>query len=159
MAIDALAQAEVVASTRVAGGAAARNTKRQDVKLMLEKLGTYVQAVANANFANAYEIVESAGMFVKSSRGRRPVSFHAALTGHSGEVRVVAPSAGDRAAYEFQFSLDGGKTWQPFPQQVTNHASALLSGLTPGSTAHFRYRVTIKGVTGDWLGPVSIKVE
>ncbi len=44
---------------------------------------------------------------------------------------VVTPSAGDRAAYELQFSLDGGKTWQPFPQQVTNHATAILSGLTP----------------------------
>jgi hypothetical protein len=31
--------------------------------------------------------------------------------------------------------------------------------LPVGSTVHFRYRVTIKGVTGNWIGPVSIKVE
>jgi hypothetical protein len=158
-AIDALAKAEVVASTRVAGSAAVRNNKRQNVQGLLEQLAAYVQAIANADLANAYAIVESAGMFVKSSRGRSPVAFHAELTGRSGEVRVVAPSAGDRAAYEFQLSLDGGKTWQPFPQQVTNHATALLSGSTPRSTVHFRYRVTIKGVTGDWIGPVSIVVE
>jgi hypothetical protein len=158
-AIDALAQAEVVRSTRVAGSVAARNAKRQDVKLLLEQLATYVQVIANESLQNAEAIIESAGMFVKSSRGRPPVSFHAEATGRRGQVRVAVPSAGDRAGYEFQFSLDGGKTWQAFPQQFTNHTTVVLSGLTPGSTVHFRYRVTVKGATGDWLGPVSIKPD
>ncbi len=158
-AIDDLAHAAAVALTRAAGSVAVRESKRQDVKGLLEYLATYVQEIANANLANAYEIVQSAGMFVKNSRGRSPTSFHAEPTGRSGEVEVVAPYAGDRAFYEFQFSLDGGKTWQPFPQQTTNYSKALLPGLTPGSTVHFRYRVTLKGVTGDWIGPVSIEVE
>jgi hypothetical protein len=158
-AVDALAQAEVVRSTRVAGSVPVRNKKRQDLKLLLEQLATYVQVLANENLENAYAIIESAGMFVKSSRGRPPVSFHAEATGRRGEVRVVVPSAGDRAAYEFQFSLDGGKTWQAFPQPVTNHATVLLPGLSPGATVHFRYRVTVKGATGDWRGPVSIMAE
>jgi hypothetical protein len=158
-AIDDLAHAAAVAVTRAAGSVAVREAKRQDVKGLLEYLATYVQEIANANLENAYDIVESAGMFVKNSRGRSPISFHAKLTGLSGQVRVVAPGAGDGAGYEYQFSLDGGKTWQPFPQQVSNHATAVLPGLTPGSTVLFRYRVTIKGVTGDWIGPVSIEVE
>ncbi len=98
-------------------------------------------------------------MFVKSSRGPGPTFFHAELTKKRGQLRVIAPSAGDRAGYEFQYSLDGGATWLPFPQQFTNYSTVTPPPLPAGATVHFRYRVTIKGVTGDWIGPVSIKVE
>jgi hypothetical protein len=158
-AVDALSQAEVVRLTGLHGSVPARNKKRQDVKGILERLAFYVETIANANLENAYAIVESAGLFVKNSRGRSPVLFHAELTGIRGQVRVIAPSAGDRAGYEFQYSLDGGKTWLPFPQQFTNHSTAMLPGLTPGSTVHFRYRVTIRAVTGNWIGPVWIRLE
>jgi hypothetical protein len=74
-------------------------------------------------------------------------------------VDLVAPKAGDRAGYEFQYSLDGGMTWLSLPEPFTTKASATVRGLKPGSTVHFRVRATVKGVTGDWSNSVAIIVE
>lgn len=158
-AIDALHEAQVTTLTGVVGGVSARNKKRRDLVSVLERLAMHVEIIANANLENAFAIVESAAMFVKNTRGRSPVVYHAEPTGRRGEVRVVAPSAGDRAGYEFQYSLDGGATWLPFDPPFSNQATVTLSGLTPGSIVHFRYRVTIKGVTGKWSGKIWIEVE
>jgi hypothetical protein len=158
-AIDDLHKAQVTTLTRVVGSVPARNKKRRDLVSLLERLALYVETIANANLENAFAIVESAGMFVKNTRGRSPVVFHLEPTGRRGEVRAVAPSAGDRVGYEFQYSLEGGETWLPFPQAFTNHSTAPLPRLTPGTIVHVRYRVTIKGVTGNWSAAVWIKVE
>ncbi len=63
------------------------------------------------------------------------------------------------AGYVYQYSLDGGVTWLPFPQPFTTKASATLPGQKPGSTVHFRYRYTLKGVIHDWSDPVAIIVD
>ena len=76
--------------------------------------------------------VESADMYLKQLRGPLPQVFAAEPGSHSGEIDVTAPRAGDRAAYEFQYSLDGGETWLPFPQAVETKASATLPGMKPG---------------------------
>ncbi len=157
-AIDDLHRAQVT-TLKDRDSVPARDKKRRDLVSLLERLAMYVETIANANLENAYAIVESAGMFVKNTRGRSPVVFHGEPTGRRGEVRAIAPSAGDRAGYEFQYSLDGGETWLPFPQPFTNHSTATLSGLTPGSIVHLRYRATIKGVTGNWITSLPIKVE
>ncbi len=60
------------------------------------------------------------------------------------------------AGYEYEYSLDGGVTWLPFPQPFTTKASATMRGQKPGSTVHFR---TLKGVTHDWSDPVAIIVD
>jgi hypothetical protein len=41
----------------------------------------------------------------------------------------------------------------------TTQASTTVSGLTPGSTVHFRYRPVTKDGAGDWSQPVSIMVQ
>jgi hypothetical protein len=82
-------------------------------------------------------------MYLKKVRGRTGRVFGAKQS-NSGEVNLIAPSAGDRAAYEFQDSVDGGITWLGLTPPVTTKASATASGLKPGSTVHFRYRATVK---------------
>jgi hypothetical protein len=67
----------------------------------------------------------------------------------SGSVVLSAPRSKLRdAAYEWQMSLDGGKTL--VTQPVTVRATTAIDGLTPGSKASFRYRASTKNGVGDW---------
>jgi len=159
VAINELFEAQVAAVTRAMGTAATRNAKRLVLHGLLQRLAVYVQEIANANPEQAVAIIESAGMDVKNSRGPAPRTFHLEPTGRQGEARVVVPKAGDNASYEYQYSLDGGVTWLPFPQLTTNYTTAPLGGLKPGSMVHVRYRFTLKGVTSDWSGSMAIVVE
>jgi hypothetical protein len=158
-AIDDLADAMTTALTRVLGSVETRNEKRLVLVERLQHLASYVQAIADADLEHAASIIESAGMDVKKV-GRPPPRVYRAGRGRvSGELAIVVPSAGDRAGYEHQYSLDGGKTWLPFPQPFTNETEVTISELRPGATVWLRYRSTVKGVTGDWSQTISIIVD
>ena len=75
----------------------------------------------------------------------------------SGTIHVIAQSAGPRACYEWQYSLDAGKTWA----QVANtmQAKTTMVGLPVATTVEFRYRVTTRAGMGDWSLPTSILVK
>lgn len=158
-AIGDLDAAQVRTLTRAPDSFSDRDGKVVTLMQRLDELKNYVSKIANDDPEHCAEIAESAGMYLKQLRGRGPQVFGAKRGRRSGEVDVTAPWAGDRAAYEFQYSLDGGKTWLPFPKAVETKASATLPGMTPASTVHIRYRVTVKGVTGDWSDPVAIIVD
>jgi hypothetical protein len=158
-AIDDLVQATTTALTRMQGSVAERNAKREVLVTRLRHLASYVQAIADADPVHAVSIIESAGMDAKKV-GRPPPRVYRAVRGRvSGEVSIVVPSAGDRAGYEHQYSLDGGKTWLPFPQPFTNETEVTLSDLRPGATVWLRYRSTVKGATGDWSQTISFIVD
>ncbi len=79
---------------------------------------------------------------------RAPRPFEAKPGAVSGSVKLVAASAARRASYEWQYSVDGGKTWQVAP--VTLQTKTTVIGLTPGATVTFRYREVTKAGEGDW---------
>jgi hypothetical protein len=157
-AIDELDLAEVAAASGTKGLVAARDERKRSLVALLQQLAMYVQAIATANPEHAASIVESACMYLKVLRGPGPSVFRA-IRLSSGALKVIAPSAGDRAAYEFQYSLDGGVTWLPFPQVTNTKCSDTLHGLPPGSMVHLRYRATVKGVTGNLSDPIAIIVD
>ena len=97
-------------------------------------------------------------MYLKKAGGPRGRTFHAQQT-RLNEIEVFAPSAGRGAAYEFQYSLDGGRTWLATRQQIMNIASVTIPGLPSHSMVHLRYRVIVKNVTGDWSQTIAIMVE
>src|SRR6202042_805107 len=142
-AIDALAKAEAVALSRAAGTAATRDERRQDLIKLLEPLKSYVQVVAEANPENAESIIEKAGLSVKGRGGQRGRVFGAKPGRVHGTVILTAPKAGNRAAYEWAYSLDGGTTWIVWA--VTTKAATNVTGLTPGAKGLFRYRAETKG--------------
>jgi hypothetical protein len=158
-AIEDLQSAQASTLMRTKGTTDVRDGKRTTLLSRLEYLKAYVEAIANDHPDNATAIIESAGMHVKDKKGPPGRVFTARPGRVSGEVELVAPRAGDRSAYEFQYSLDGGKTWLPLPEPFTTKATVTVTGLTPGSTAHFRYRATVKGVTGNWSDAVAIIVS
>jgi len=156
-AIDVLADAQAKTLSRAKETVAVRNGKRRNLIALLEQLRSYVEAIASVNPDHAAAIAESAGMYLKDLRGRGGSVFTVKQL-RSGEVEVSAPRAGRYAAYEFQYSLDGGVTWLGLAQPVTTKTTATVPDLKPGSTVYFRYRATVKGVSGDWSDPIAFIV-
>ncbi len=158
-AVEDLAVAEAATVTRAAGSVEVRDDKRRALVVLLDYLRAYVESIANANREHARAIAESAGMYLKDKGGPSVPFFHAKRGKVSTEVDLVAPSAGDRASYEFQYSLDGGQTWLGLQEPFTTKSTVTVPGLTPGTTVHFRYRTSVKGVLGNWSEVVSIIVD
>jgi hypothetical protein len=88
---------------------------------------------------------------------RAPRVFAAKAAAVTGTAKVIAPSAGHRASYEWEYSIDGGKTWVTLP--VTLQAKTSVSGLVPGSTAQFKYRPVTKTGEENWSAPISLLVQ
>lgn len=155
-AVANLQDAETAARTRVVGAAAARDEKRTMLRSLLQQLRSYVQVTADADPENAVAIIESAGMAVKKEPNRAPRVFSAKPGAAPGEVQVVAPTAGNRASYDWQYSIDGGVDWLTLPS--TLRASIKLEGLTPGMSVMVRYRsVTSKG-RSDWSSGITLRM-
>ncbi len=155
-ALSDLQNGETAALTRVKGAVANRNEKRTTLVSLLQQLRGYVQVTADANPENGASIIESAGLAVRKSVTRAPRVFSVKPGSVSGEVKVIAPSAGHRSSYEWEYSIDGGATW--LTMQPTIQAKTSLVGLKPGSSVMFRYRWVAKSGVSDWSQPVTMPV-
>ena len=150
------AQNEVKAGAKNA--VADRNAKAAALVNLLDAEKAYVQQVANAaDPTHAVDIIQSAAMNVKHVGTRRPRVFAAKPGAVSGSVKVLAPSAGPRSSYEWEYSTDGGKTWIILPPTVQAHTEASL--LQPGVVHAFRYRAVRKTGASDWSEPTTLFVR
>ena len=156
-AISALESAQSAAQARTHGAVTLRDEKRTALVSLLEQLKTYVQTAADGNLEAAASIIESAGVNVRRATARAKRVFSAKQGTPSGTVKVVTQSAGPRTSYEWQYSVDGGKTWTAMPSTI--QASTTLAGMTPGTAVMFRYRVVTKAGEGSWAQPTSITVQ
>jgi hypothetical protein len=152
-----LTSAEGNALSRVKGAVAIRNEKRTALVTLLRQEASYVQQTADANVENGVSIIESAAMSVRKSPTRKPKSFEVLAGPTSGTAKLVTKSAGPRAAYEWQYSTDGGKTWVNAPG--TMQAKTVIPGFTPGATVQFRYRPLTKIGEGDWSQVASLIIK
>ena len=155
-AITDLQTAETATLTRIKGAAATRNAKRALLINLLQQLRMYVQTAVDGNEDNAPAMIQSSGMAVKKIGIRKPRLFAALAGAISGTVTLVAPSAGHRVSYAWQYSADG-KTW--LDVAMTLQAKATLSGQTPGAVLQFRYRSVSKAGETDWSAPVTFTVR
>ena len=156
-AIDDLQAAQVQACRRTVGAVAGRNAKKTALVGLLLWLAQYIQSVADADRANAAWIIQGAGACVKKEPQHAPRVFVAKPGRVPGVVVLVAPSAGPRSAYIWQYSTDGGVTWTTLP--VTVQATTSVAGLTVRTTVLFRYRVASKDGEGNWSPVVSLFVQ
>ena len=127
-AANELAAAQQAASQKTKGAVTVRDDKRAVLVTLLHQLRSYVQSQADANLENGQAIIESAGMTVKKTVARKARVFAAKSGATTGSVHLIAPSASKRAAYDWQYSTDGGKTWVAVPS--TLRAQTSVSGLT-----------------------------
>lgn len=156
-AIAALQSAESAVLARTKGMAEVRNDRRATLVNLLQQLRGYVQATADADVETAATVIRSAGMAVKKVTPRKATIFAAIQGAVSGSAKLVAPPAGRRASYEWQYSTDGGKTWLVAPTTV--HARTTVSGFTPGASVEFRYRPVTTAGEGDWSQTVQLIVK
>jgi hypothetical protein len=156
-AIAALQSAQTAALARTKGAVTARNDKKAALVALLQQLRMYVQTVADADPENSAAIIQSAGIAVKKSAARKPRVFSALQGAVSGTVKLVTATAARRASYDWEYSIDGGKTWLLLPS--TMQAKTSVAGLTPGGTVQFRYRALTKSGEGDWSQPLSFIVK
>ncbi|HEX8790397.1 MAG TPA: fibronectin type III domain-containing protein [Polyangiaceae bacterium] len=156
-AIMELHDAQVATLTRTRGTAAVRDRKLAVLVGLLARLKGYVEGVADEDPEHAVAVIESAGMHVKRSTARNKPGFDVRAGRVSGSVRLVTRSAGDRAAYLWAWSSDGGSTWHTVPQTI--QARTVVSGLPPASTCWFRYRAVTKSGETDWSEPLSFVVR
>ncbi|HEY3817777.1 MAG TPA: hypothetical protein VGL81_11425 [Polyangiaceae bacterium] len=157
-AIDDLHAAETATLSRAKGTVTVRNDKRTVLVGLLQQLRGYVQGVADGTPENAAAIIESAGLAVRKIATRGKQAFAVKQGTLSGSAVVTAVSAGPRSAYEWEYSVDGGKTWVAAPSTIQGKTT--ITGLAAGTTAMFRYRaVTPKGGQGDWSQPLALLVK
>jgi hypothetical protein len=151
-----LAQA-VVTETKAKGSATLRNTKGNALWSAMQVLQKCVQNLADALPTDAAaSLIESAGLLVAKIGTHQKAALTAALTVTQGTVLleanrkllVGAADASKKAYFSWQWSADGGKTWNS--ATPTPLASTEIPGLTTLSTYSFRVSVTISKVTGPW---------
>ncbi len=156
-AIGALQDAQSATLARTKGAVEARNDKRAALVALLQQLRGYVQTVADADIETAATVIRSAGIAVRKVPTARPRTFSAQQGAVSGSAKLVAPAAGRRASYEWQYSTDGGKTWLAAPATIQSRTT--VPGLTPGAAVEFRYRTVTKTGQGDWSQTVQLIVK
>jgi hypothetical protein len=156
-AIGDLQVAQAAAIARTAGAATTRNEKRAALVMLLRQLRAYVQVVADATPENGPSIIQSAGLAVRKTPTKAARAFAATQGAVSGSAKITAVVAARRASYEWQYSLDGGKTW--IAVAGTLKASTTVTGLPVGTAAQFRYRAITKAGEGDWSQAVVLVVK
>ena len=155
-AISDLQNAETATLARTKGAAAIRNAKRATLVRLLQQLRMYVQSIVDGNEDTAAAVIQSSGFELKKTATRKPRVFAALAGAVSGTVKLVAPSAGRRVSYAWQYSTDG-KTWLDLA--LTLQAKTTLPGQTPGTVLQFRYRWVTKTGQADWTAPVTLTVK
>jgi hypothetical protein len=151
--LNALEAAEATALTRAKGSASARDLAQRTVETDLTGLKAYTSSVVALSPAQAAAIIESAGMAPKRVAPRNKPQLAVAMGATPGEGVLRAKAVGRGAAYEWQYSSDGGKTWAAIG--ITTVANTTVMGLSAGTVYLFRFRTTRKKVTGDWSQTVS----
>lgn len=155
-AITDLQTAETATLARTKGAAATRNEKKATLVTQLQQLRSYVQTTADANVETGASTIEGAGLAVRKTAVHAPRVFAAKPGDVSGSVKLVAAAAARRASYEWQYSIDGGKTWVIAPG--TLQAKTTISGLATGTTVQFKYRPVTKTGEGSWSQIVTLTV-
>jgi hypothetical protein len=155
--IGDLVTAENAAKMRTKGAVQTRDAKLAVVIADLKLLVAYVETVANADPSNAAAIAISAGMVIRKPPVTSKSDLNFRKTAASGSVVVMARvGSRQKEAHEWEYSVDGGKTWLTLP--TTTQAKTTITGLTTGSSVQVRHRaVSTTGITA-WSDAASSMV-
>jgi hypothetical protein len=155
--ITKLDAAETAVKTRAQGTVQARNAVKAQLVQALHDIKAYVQSIANANPEQAEEMIASAALRSKKIPSRIKAALAVVPGDVTGTAKLEAKAVARRAAYEWQWSADAGKTWTALPP--TLQARTTVEGLPVGTTCSFRYRALTRAGEGDWSQVVTYLVK
>ena len=149
--------AETATAARTKGTVGARNAARSALVSALKAEVATIQVAADADPDNAEAIITSTSLRVRKTPDRTKAPFAVKQGAASGSAALAVKAAGPRASYDWQTSVDGGKTWTDLPS--TTSAKTTVAGLPVATTVQFRFRsLTPKG-QGDWSQPIGLLVK
>jgi hypothetical protein len=155
--LDDLSTKQALAKTRAAGAVADRDAAKKVVSDDLNSECSYVESVVSADPTNAATIAGDAGMYLRKSPTVSKPTLAVKPGTVTGAVKVVAKATAGAKINEWQYSVDGGKTWIDLPP--TSKATTTIQNLTPATTVMFRQRVFTKSGLSDWSQPVSALIN
>jgi hypothetical protein len=151
-----LRDAEVATGMRTRGMVELRDERLVALRSLMSRLKAYVQGVADDDPENAGSIIESAGMSLWRAGAGTKVPFEVKPGRVLGAVRLIVRAVAKEATYQWEWSADDGKTWNPAP--ATLQATTTLVGLPSGVMCLFRFRPTVRGGASNWSEPVAFRV-
>ena len=145
------------AQTRAKGASNIMHVELNTLKAMLKGLAGYVETMANANPANAENIINSAGMTAKKTAAHAPKVFSVVALKTPGVVRLNS-KATRGASYLYEMTTD--QTLQTGWANIYFGSVVKFdkSGLVSGTRYFFRVAVSIKGIVGPWSHDLSVIV-
>jgi len=155
--------AQQLALTRVMGSAAARDDKARELITCLETGRAYVQALADANPAQAVTIIESASLKVASVKSQSKPLLRAVQSEPGTPVRLIAnvgiltAKTKGKVFFNWQYSDNNGKSWSDAPS--TPYGTTQIAGLTPLTPYAFRVSVSDPSGPHGWSPSVIILVQ
>jgi hypothetical protein len=155
--VNALESAHAATKTRALGSVPVRDVARQQTLDQVRLLLGYIQQVADASPDQAAEIITSAGVRSRTAVTAAKPPFTVKPGSVSGSARLAVKAAAHHAAYDWEFSVDGGKTWTA--ATTTLQARTVVSGLPVATTVMFRARGVVAGGAADWSQPQSLVIR
>jgi len=144
-------------TTRAAGTVPTRNAARTALKSCTKGLVACVQQAADADPENAEAIITSTSLSVRKTAIRIKAPFAVKQGAVSGSVILSVRSAGKHASYDWEMSIDGGKTWTALTS--TTQTKTTVTALPVGTNVMFRFRALTPKGQGDWSQPLAILVK
>jgi hypothetical protein len=156
--IGTLETAQATAETRVVGSAAARDIEYNKVLDDIHGLQGYVQKQADnaVDESTAIAIINASGFSLKVNGVFIKPPLAVKQSPATGEVILTGKSAGKRASYDWQMSIDG-TTWDNLPSTLISKTT--VGGLIVDRRTYFRFRTITPSGTGSWSASVSIVVQ
>jgi hypothetical protein len=153
--VAALETAQTATKARTPGSIATRDAARLLVLADAKQLHAYVQLLVNTSPTQAANIAADAAMTLRK-RSAHPKQDLTVKQGTSGVAHLSAKSVRGAVSHEWQFSTDGGKTWNS--ASPTAQARTTIGNLPPG-VVQFRQRALTRKGPGDWTPPLSVGVS
>lgn len=119
--------------------------KERIVVSIFNVLRAYVEMQAN-NTTDPQTAIEAAGMIASKNTGGTVVTELTLTAVGNGEMQVSVPRGIGESAFVYQYSNDGGNTWQEF--ECSKLATVSLKNQTPATTLLFRYAAIGKSKSG-----------
>lgn len=149
-AIKNLRYAEDMARMRTIGAAQERDNQKENVMKFMRRIHLFIQELADEAKTEkmAKELILASGFSIKKSSYYPKSIFSVKQDLSTGELILRAKSAGKRATYEWQVSVNNGESFVNLP--ATLKARTVVSDFIPYQKIHFRFRSLTQNGLSEW---------